>query len=560
MVRTIPTWACAGLLLGASGVSAQSGGAQSGLKFGENWLTTVRDSELVAKNFPAVEGVELLSPYFQDPESVNPGFVNGTDGPTDDFQLDFFIRKLAQRNAWLTYQAADFQSEEGRAIPYVYLSSPGSSSTRNDTAAAAAAAAGSKLRVYIQGGIHGNEPASDQSVLALLGKMDANQTWAASILDRMDIKILPRYNVDGVAYFQRQLSSNLDPNRDHIKLMKDQTRRIRQVISDFSPHIAIDMHEYTAPTIYGGHYQHGSDALISGGINLNIHGAIRSLVLDTFIPAMGARLEAHGLRWEHYVTGASNSTPGSEIVFTQAVTEPRTNRNAAGLTQAVSFLLETRGIRLADQHFQRRVATHLLKVEAVLELARDRAGEVYGQIERARADFIASDDPIVVTDSYTPAAGRRNFTMVDRRSGAVVQAPVRWVATTPSVPVLTRPRPEAYLIPRTWAAVAERLRVLGLRVETLDGEFRGRVDTLTVANSTLDRALYEGHVLNTVSTREGRREVVLPPGSFRVSTRQKNAALAFVALEPENIDSYVTFNIIPVSAGEEYPIFRIPRS
>lgn len=53
------------------------------------------------------------------------------------------------------------------------------------------------------------------------------------------------------------------------------------------------------------------------------------------------------------------------------------------------------------------------------------------------------------------------------------------------------------------------------------------------------------------------REVVLPAGSFRVSTRQKNAALAFIALEPENIDSYVTFNIIPVSAGDEYPVFRL---
>ncbi|KAL8365248.1 hypothetical protein RB595_004177 [Gaeumannomyces hyphopodioides] len=547
MVRTIPTWACTGLLLSVSGVSAQSGGPQSGLKFGENWLTTVRDSELVAKNFPDVEGIELLSPYFQNPESVNPGFANGTDGPTDDFQLDFFIRKLAQKNAWLTYQAADFLSEEGRAIPYVYLSSPGSA--QNETG---------KLRVYMQGGIHGNEPAGDQSILALLGKMDANQTWAASILDKMDIKILPRYNVDGVAYFQRQMSNNLDPNRDHIKLMKDQTRHIRQVISDFSPHIALDIHEYTAPTVYGGYYQHGSDALISGGINLNIHPAIRSLVLDTFIPAMGSRLESHGLRWEHYATGASNSTPGSEISLTQAVTEPRTNRNAAGLTQAVSFLLETRGIRLADQHFQRRVATHLLKVEAVLELARDRAAEVRGAVERARADFVASGDPIVVTDSYAP--GSRTFTMVDRRSGAVVQAPVRWRATTPSVAELTRARPEAYLIPRTWAAVAERLRVLGVQVEALDREFRGAVDTLTVANSTLARSLYEGHVLNTVTTRPGRRDVVLPAGSFRVSTRQKNAALAFVALEPENIDSYVTFNIIPLSAGEEYPIFRIPRS
>jgi hypothetical protein len=49
----------------------------------------------------------------------------------------------------------------------------------------------------------------------------------------------------------------------------------------------------------------------------------------------------------------------------------------------------------------------------------------------------------------------------------------------------------------------------------------------------------------------------LPAGSFLVSTRQKNAGLALNALEPENIDSYASFNIIPLEVGDEYPIFRV---
>ena len=61
----------------------------------------------------------------------------------------------------------------------------------------------------------------------------------------------------------------------------------------------------------------------------------------------------------------------------------------------------------------------------------------------------------------------------------------------------------------------------------------------------------------TVTTEAKEREIELPTGSFRVSTRQRNAALAFIALEPENSDSYVSFNIIPVERGDEYPIFRV---
>ncbi|KAK7983156.1 short chain dehydrogenase reductase [Apiospora arundinis] len=525
-------------------ICAQSGGVQTGLQYGENWLRTIKDSDLVAQNFPDVD-IELLSPAFLNPKSVPERFSNGTEGPTDHVDLDFFIRDLARKNDWMTYQSVDFLSEEGRTIPYVFLSLPNTNNTP-------------KLRVYLQGAIHGNEPAADQSILALLGKMNANQTWTESLLEKMDIKILPRYNVDGVAYFQRQLAVNLDPNREHIKLMRAQSRGIKRVVSEYKPHISIDMHEFNAPTVYGGQYQHGADSLISGGINLNIHQAIRDQVLNNFIPAMGARLKPYGIRWEHYATGASNSTPGSAISFTQAVTEARTGRNAVGLTQAISFLLEMRGIRLGNQHFQRRVATALLKIEAILELARDQTDDIYSTVEGAIADFIKSNDDIVVTDSYPRT--NRTFTMIDQRNGSVVQAPVTWYETTPSRANLTRARPEAYLIPRSWSDIAERLEILGLDVETLDCEFKGRVEAMTVASSSLGSRLYEGHVLNTVTTNTTTREVVLPVGSFRVSTRQKNAALAFTALEPENIDSYVTFNIIPVGRGEEYPIFRIPRS
>lgn len=257
------------------------------------------------------------------------------------------------------------------------------------------------------------------------------------------------------------------------------------------------------------------------------------------------------------MTGASNRTEGSRIRFTEAVTEARTGRNAVGLTQTISFLLEMRGIRIANQHFQRRVATALIKIQTILELARDNAEKVKAVVEDSRQEVINSDEDIIITDSYVPE--NRTFTMVDTRNGSVVQAPIDFQRTTPSIANLTRSRPEAYVIPRTWSDVAERLEILGLEVEKLNHEFRKTLDTLTIESSTVDPDLYEGTYLNTVTTNSTSREVVLPVGSYYVSTRQQNAALAFIALEPENIDSYVAFNIIPLKAGMEYPVFRIPR-
>lgn len=156
----------------------------------------------------------------------------------------------------MKYQTADFDSEESRAFPYVVLSTDSANSSINSLG-------NGKLKVWLQGGVHGNEPAGDEALLALLGKMDANHEWATSILATQDIVVLPRYNPDGISYFQRTLATNYDPNRDHIKLARQQTRDIKELFSGFGPHIAVDMHEYGASSRYATNYSNAADGMYS---------------------------------------------------------------------------------------------------------------------------------------------------------------------------------------------------------------------------------------------------------------------------------------------------------
>lgn len=101
------------------------------------------------------------------------------------------MSSLAAKNpSWMTFDKAAFTSEEGKSFPYVYLSS---------NAASGYEASSGKLRVWIQGSVHGNEPAGDEAALALLGAMDEDPEWAAEFLKHMDILVLPRYNPDGNA-------------------------------------------------------------------------------------------------------------------------------------------------------------------------------------------------------------------------------------------------------------------------------------------------------------------------------------------------------------------------
>ncbi|KAL1957522.1 hypothetical protein VTO42DRAFT_5748 [Malbranchea cinnamomea] len=527
-------------------------GRATALKYGYNQVPIGKDPEEVAAAFPKPENVELLSPAFLKPESVPGTFSEGADGPTDDGELDYFLRDLSSRHSWMTYRVADFQSEEGRSFPYVYLSN-----TADGFNATSGASNDKKLRVWLQGGVHGNEPAGDQSLLAFLGKMDAEPEWAASLLEKMDLLVLPRYNPDGVFYFQRYLATNFDPNRDHMKLARRQTRDIKRLFSDFAPHVAADMHEFTGTTRRGANKDLtiAADALFSAAKNLNIDPEIRRLSEELFAKRMGEDQVAAGFRWSPYVTHGTGKTP-DEVVLDEAGSDAKIGRNAMGLTQSITILCETRGIGLADQHFERRTASALQMVLSIVQTAADNAETVYETIESGRERFIESNDDIVVTDY--PELRDIEFPLINTTNGDILQYPIKFTSTTPTTANLTRSRPEAYLIPRAWADLVERLRVYGVEVTELPYGYTGPVEALTVTSVAFEDSYYEGVIRTTVTTQPVRKEEVkLPPGSYWVSTRQKNAALAFVALEPENIDSYVSFNIIPLAEGDEYPIFRI---
>lgn len=336
-------------------------------------------------------------------------------------------------------------------------------------------------------------------------------------------------------------------------------RDLKASFTTYDAHISVDMHEFAGHNVFSGRYRHGLDAMIGGGKNLNIHPLIRNMSENVFVANMGSLLESRGMRWGPYVLGDTSDVEGNPILLEELSTMPASGTNNYGMTQAISILTEVRGQWLADQHFQRRTAASLTMVEAILSTARDNSEEVLEVLSAAREDYTNSDEEIIITDAQL--SSNRTFTFVDIRNGSVVEVPIEFKSTTPSIANLTRPRPEAYLIPRNWVAVADRLRLLGVEVEELKHEYRGTVEAYNITSSVLDDEITEGTVRNTVTTQPYVKEDLwLPAGSWRVSSRQRNAALAFITLEPETFASFTSFGILPVGAGYEYPIFREPRS
>ncbi|KAM0344816.1 hypothetical protein ACHAPU_007198 [Fusarium lateritium] len=528
------------------------GSVAAQLSYAGNKVPFAPNSKAVAANFPDPDG-KLYSPSFLNPHNVAKGFANGTSPPVSQQSLEQFLWTLASRNDWMTYHNPVFTSEEGRSIPYVVLSASKSllqttPTTTNGT---------NKVRVWLQGGVHGNEPAGEEALLALLGKMDAEPEWTLSILGKLDIMVLPRYNPDGSAYFQRLLATSFDPNRDHTKMASQQTIDVKQINLKFNAHVHLDCHEYGAnrALIHNNKsYVAAQDDQFSAFKNPNVHADIRSLAESLFVPKVAAALRARNLTTAGYVVG-SQTEDGNDIRLQDFVTDTR-GEVTVFMGQGIAFLSETRGIGIGDENFKRRTTAGLTAAINVLQIAADNAELVYDTVEAARADFITNDQEIIVRDQ--PRWTNATWPFIDAETGNVTDVPVLFGNNTPPANNLTRARPEAYIFSRAWAGVATRLRAVGLGVDELAVDFEGEVEAYNITQAFLAEEKYEGTALTTVNTEMFTKTMRFPKGAYWVSTRQQHAAQAFVRLEPEHPDGFVTFNILPVSAGDEYQVYRIP--
>ncbi|SCV27587.1 related to Carboxypeptidase 2 [Fusarium fujikuroi] len=529
-------------------LSALLSGAAA-LSYAGNKVPFEADPPQIAANFPDVDQ-KLYSPAFINPENVAPGFANGTSAPNSQQTLEQFLWTLASRNEWMTYHNPVFTSEEGRSIPYVVLSASKSllqtSPVGNTT---------NKVRVWLQGGVHGNEPAGEEGLLALLGKMDAEPEWALGLLEKLDIIVLPRYNPDGSAYFQRLLATSFDPNRDHTKMASQQTMDVKQLNLKFNAHVHLDCHEYGARrglTYENKTYIPVQDNQFSAFKNPNVHADIRSMAESLFVPEVASALRKKNLTTDGYVVASQEN---DTIKLQDFVTDTR-GEVTVFLGQGLAFLSETRGIGIGDRNFQRRTTAGLTAAETVLQIAADNAELVYETVEEARKDFIENSHEIIVRDQ--PRWMERTWPYLDAETGNITEVPVLFGNNTPPASNLTRARPEAYIFSRAWANAALRLRAAGVIVDELAVDFEGEVDAYNITSATLAETKYEGIALTTVNTELSKKTVRFPAGAYWVGTKQQHAAQAFVRLEPESPDGFATFNILPVNAGDEYQVYRIP--
>lgn len=480
---------------------------------------------------------------------MTPAFVAGRQDFTTHAEVFGFLDALAQRSPRVRIEVHG-RSQQGRTMALAVLTG-----TRGLDA--------TLPTVLLLGQQHGNEPAGGEATLALAQILAIDRS---ALLERVNVLIMPRANPDAAERFARESANGIDVNRDHLLLRTPEAQAISAVARQYAPQVILDLHEFTVAgrwvSKFGAVMR--ADALLQAATVGNLSPTVQA-AQGRYLAAARTALESAGHRVDDYHT---SSPDAKNLTVSMGGVNVDTGRNVGGLRNAISLLLETRGVGLGRVHLARRVQSHVLAALAVIETAgQDGVALVKMQQEagRATADLACNGSMAVVVRQ---TAQRRQLNFLDATSGEARTIDVDWRSSHTLSVVRERQRPCGYLIGPSEGLAVQRLRDLGIQVDTLGAHLPQRTwdieDYLIEADGTGQRQDARGTIADSsqgirvlrVKTAAG--QAIPAAGTHYVSLNQPLAALVSAALEPDSQNSFAANRLLGIDGGQLRRVMRPP--
>jgi len=472
-------------------------------------------------------------------------------------------------------------TSEGRALPLAVIGAP-------DASPEAVKKTG-RLRVYIQGNIHGGEVEGKEAAQMLL--RDLAQGRHAAWLQSMVLLVAPIYNADGNERIaltnrgrqhgpvggmgQRPNAQDLDLNRDHMKLDSPEGRSVVKLMTEYDPHVSMDLH-----TTNGSY--HAYHLTYAPPLNPATDPAIIDLLRKEWLPAFTRTIRSK-YGWDYYYYGnvagggrggrgrggpppAASSQPGGSMrVWASFDHRPRFNNNYIGLRNRIALLSEA----YSYATFEDRVLATRRFIEENLNYAHARAGAIQkllaasdartlaGTTLPLRAELEPAAEPVEilmgeVAEEKNPYTGAMMFRRAD------VSRPEKMIEMGTFRGTETERVPAAYFVPPNLRTVVDRLEAHGIPATRLEA-----AETLALEEFRIESVEPSPRPFQNRTERRLRGawtpvERELPAGTLRIDMAQPLARLAFYLLEPVSDDGLANWNLVDglETDATVYPIVR----
>jgi dipeptidyl-peptidase 4 len=416
------------------------------------------------------------------------------------------------------------ETREGRELPYAIFSRP------MVTQAWEASLLGKPV-VLLAANVHGGERTLRESLLLLMRDLATPGTAANALLDDMVILAAPQINPDGFHGSERGTRGNawgIDLNRDYIKLEHPEIAAyVGNLVNGWNPHLFVDGHN-GGSFPYNVNYQCPSHA--------SPDQRITALCDEEIFPAIDRALEAEGFKSWYY-------TRGTETRWNTGGFQARIGRNYGGFANTVGILFESP----SWQDMEPGVRSGYLAYEAVIDYVRRNPEKLVTTVNRARLETVtmghAAEGDVVVDMRYDPEDRRVRYEIGvgegdDRRA---VQVTSDSLMKKP-VPLQTRPRPYAYILPRDAVAAIDMLRRHGITVERLREPVTLEVQAYTVGDIGYTRQYNHAAAVEVTVGEVVTVEQDFPRGTYVVPTGQVLGRVVAHMLEPETDDNVIYWN------------------
>lgn len=441
-------------------------------------------------------------------------------------------------------------TDAGEPLVIIYLSADGCDPVP--------AKGGERPRLLIMNGIHPGEPAG----------ITASQLFARGVLakpkrmrlDQVDIAIIAAYNIGGMrnrghptranqngpeAYGFRGNAQNYDLNRDFVKADSRNALSFARLLHAFDPDLFIDTH-----TTNGADYQHRITLLATQADQLG--GQLGEYWRQRFMPQLYDLMARQGEYAVPYVSVFGQDPAGG---WTQFLDTPRYSSGFAALFQVPGIISETHMLK----PFEQRVAAQRTLLTASLQLLAENGAVLREHRLADRRDWPTRDmlpvawrpdeeaEPTEVEfRGYESRLVDSPFGKDEQRRVFDRSRPYRRDVEFRNhyQPSDSIRRPAAWVVPRGWHRVIERLEVNEVRMIEIGEEIAVTAEVGQVSAVESPDSPWEGHFYHQRFDVSWQPEttVKLQPGDRLIPSDQPAVRYLAAVLSPASPDAFARWN------------------